>query len=123
MLCSLSSPEVNRLIRQVITEHLMTLHLSSTKVLRLGQDLSGGFPQSLVQIQNPRLGVLLAEVDLTPESLNATAAKDWANFKERMHFIADFFRVYQERQYLFEAPFTIPQVELLKTGRQPTGQL
>jgi hypothetical protein len=115
--------EVNRLIRQVITEHLMTLHLSSTKVLRLGQDLSGGFPQSLVQIQNPRLGVLLAEVDLTPESLNATAAKDWANFKERMHFIADFFRVYQERQYLFEAPFTIPQVELLKTGRQPTGQL
>jgi len=123
MLCSLSSPEVNRLIRQVITEHLMTLHLSSTKVLRLGQDLSGGFPQSLVQIQNPRLGVLLAEVDLTPESLNATAAKDWANFKERMHFIADFFRVYQERQYLFEAPFTTPQVELLKTGRQPTGQL
>ncbi len=123
MLCSLSSPEVNRLIRQVITEHLMTLHLSSTKVLRLGQDLSGGFPQSLVQIQNPRLGVLLAEVDLTPESLNATAAKNWANFKERMHFIADFFRVYQERQYLFEAPFTIPQVELLKTGRQPTGQL
>jgi hypothetical protein len=115
--------EVNRLILQVITEHLMTLHLSSTKVLRLGQDLSGGFPQSLVQIQNPRLGVLLAEVDLTPESLNATAAKDWANFKERMHFIADFFRVYQERQYLFEAPFTTPQVELLKTGRQPTGQL
>jgi hypothetical protein len=115
--------EVNRLIRQVITEHLMTLHLSSTKVLRLGQDLSGGFPQSLVQIQNPRLGVLLAEVNLTPESLNATAAKDWANFKERMHFIADFFRVYQERQYLFEAPFTTPQVELLKTGRQPTGQL
>ena len=123
MLCSLSSPEVNRLIRQVITEHLMTLHLSSTKVLRLGQDLSGGFPQSLVQIQNPRLGVLLAEVDLTPESLNATAAKDWANFKERMHFIADFFRVYQERQYLFEAPFITPQVELFKTGRQPTGQL
>jgi hypothetical protein len=115
--------EVNRLIRQVITEHLMTLHLSRTEVLRPGQDLSGGFPQSLVQIQNPRLGVLLAEVDLTPESLNATAAKDWANFKERMHFIADFFRVYQERQYLFEAPFTIPQVELLKTGRQPTGQL
>jgi hypothetical protein len=115
--------EVNRLIRQVITEHLMTLHLSSTKVLRLGQDLSGGFPQSLVQIQNPRLGGLLAEIDLTPESLNATAAKDWANFKERMHFIADFFRVYQERQYLFEAPFTTPQVELLKTGRRPTGQL
>lgn len=115
--------EVNRLIRQVITEHLMTLHLSSTKVLRLGQDLSGGFPQSLVQIQNPRLGVLLAEVDLTPESLNATAAKDWANFKERMHFIADFFRVYQERESLFDAPFTAGQLEVLKMGRRPEGRL
>jgi hypothetical protein len=106
-----------------LSPNLMTPHLSNTKVLRLGQDLRGGFPQSLVQIQNPRLGALLAEVDLTPESLNATGAKDWANFKERMHFIADFFRVYQEQQYLFEAPFTTPQVELLKTGRQPTGQL
>lgn len=115
--------EVNRLIRQVTTEHLMTLHLSSTKVLRLGQDLSGGFPQSLVQIQNPRLGVLLADVDLTPESLNATAAKDWANFKERMHFIADFFRVYQERESLFDAPFTAGQLEVLKMGRRPEGQL
>lgn len=115
--------EVNRLIRQVITEHLMTLHLSSTKVLRLGQDLSGGFPQSLVQIQNPRLGVLLAEVDLTPESLNATAAKDWANFKERMHFIADFFRVYQERESLFDAPFAAGQLEVLKMGRRPEGRL
>ena len=115
--------EVNRLIRQVITEHLMTLHLSSTKVLRLGQDLSGGFPQSLVQIQNPRLRVLLAEVDLTPESLNATAAKDWANFKERMHFIADFFRVYQERESLFDAPFAAGQLEVLKMGRRPEGRL
>jgi hypothetical protein len=115
--------EVNRLIRQVITEHLMTLHLSRTEVLRLGQDLSGGFPQSLVQIQNPRLGVLLAEVDLTPESLNATAAKDWANFKERMHFIADFFRVYQERESLFDAPFTAGQLEVLTMGRRPDGQL
>jgi len=115
--------EVNRLIRQVITEHLMTLHLSRTEVLRPGQDLSGGFPQSLVQIQNPRLGVLLAEVDLTPESLNATAAKDWANFKERMHFIADFFRVYQERESLFDAPFTAGQLEVLTMGRRPDGQL
>jgi hypothetical protein len=115
--------EVNRLIRQVITEHLMTLHLSNTKVLRLGQDLRGGFPQSLVQIQNPRLGVLLAEVDLTPESLNATAAKDWANFKERMHFIADFFRVYQERESLFDAPFTAGQLEVLKMGQRPEGRL
>ncbi|HEX7230063.1 MAG TPA: hypothetical protein VF452_06690 [Candidatus Binatia bacterium] len=115
--------EVNRLIREVITDHLMTLHLSSTAVLRLGRDLSGEFPQSLAQLQNPRLRALLAEIDLTPDSLNATGATDWANFNERMHFIADFFRVYQERQYLFDAPFTVSQLELLKRGRRPDGPL
>ena len=98
--------EVNRLIRQVITEQLMTLHLPNTEVLRLGHDLSGAFPQSLVELQYRPLRVLLAKVDLTPESLNATGATDWANFQQRMHFIADFFRLYQERQYLFEAPYT-----------------
>jgi hypothetical protein len=77
----------------------------------------------LVQIQNPCLGVLLAEVDLTPETLNATTAKDWANFKERMHFIADFFRVYQERESLFDAPFTAGQLEVLKMGQRPEGRL
>jgi hypothetical protein len=40
-----------------------------------------------------------------------------------MHFIADFFRVYQERQQLFEAPFTTEQVELLKSGAKPGGRL
>ena len=35
--------EVNRLIRQVITDHLMTLHLSGTEVLRLGRGLTGTF--------------------------------------------------------------------------------
>ena len=115
--------EVNHLIREVITDHLMTLHLSSTAVLRLGRDLSGEFPQSLAQLQNPRVRALLAEIDLTPDSLNATGATDWANFKERMHFIADFFRVYQERQYLFDAPFTVSQLELLKRGRRPDGPL
>jgi len=115
--------EINHLIRQVITEHLMTLHLSSTEVLRLGHDLSGAFPPLLVHIENRRLSALLGEVDLTPESLNATGATDWANFRERMHFISYFFRIYQERQYLFDAPFTAPQGQILKTGRRPEGPL
>jgi hypothetical protein len=115
--------EVNHLIREVITDRLMTLHLSRTATLRLGRDLSGEFPQSLMQLQNPCLRAFLAQVDLTPDSLNATGATDWANFKERMHFIADFFRAYQERQYLFEAPFTASQGQQLKTGQRPDGPL
>lgn len=114
---------VNQLIRQVITDHLMTLHLSGTGVLRLGRDLPGKFPEVLTQISNARLGEMLARIDLTPNSLTGSGAKDWADFPDRMHFIADFFRAYQERQELFEAPFTTQQVALLKSGERPDGDL
>jgi hypothetical protein len=112
---------INRLIRQVITDHLMTLHLSGTEVLRLGQDLRNKFPEVLAQITNPRLIEVLTQVDLTPNNLRESGADDWANFADRMHFIADFFRVYQERQQLFEAPFTPAQAALIKSGKRPDG--
>ncbi len=114
---------VNQLIRQVITDHLMTLHLSGTEVLRLGRDLSGKFPELLTQIGSARLEEMLARIDLTPNSLTASGAKDWADFPDRMHFIADFFRTYQDRQELFAAPFTSRQVALIKLGERPDGDL
>ena len=114
---------VNRLIRQVISDHLMTLHLSGTEVLRLGRDLSSRFPEALSQIANPRLKELLARVDLTPNSLRGSGADDWANFADRMHFIADFFRVYQEREQLFDSPFAAGQIALIKSGKRPDGPL
>ena len=115
--------EVNRLIRQIITDHLMTLHLAGPEVLRLGRDLQGTFPQQLGQIRNPALREMLERVDMTLNSLDDSGAEDWADFADRMHFIADFFRVYQERRQLFEAPFTTEQVELLKSGVQHGGRL
>ena len=114
---------VNGLIRQVITDHLMTLHLSGTEVLRLGRDLPGKFPEVLGQISNARLREMLAQVDLTPDSLIGSGAEDWADFPDRMHFIADFFRVYQEQQQLFDAPFTTEQVARIKSGERPDGPL
>jgi hypothetical protein len=115
--------ETNRLIRQIITDHLMTLHLAGTEVLRLGQDLRGTFPQQLGDIRNSELREMLERVDLTRNSLEDSGAKDWADFSDRMHFIADFFRVYQERQQLFDAPFTSEQIELLKAGAKTSGRL
>ena len=115
--------EVNRLIRQVITDHLMTLHLAGPEVLRLGRDLQGTFPQELGEIRNAKLREMLERVDITLNSLAESGAKDWADFTDRMHFITDFFRVYQERQQLFEAPFTTEQVALLKRGAKPGGRL
>ena len=112
---------INRMIRQVITDHLMTLHLSGAEVLRLGQDLRNKFPEALAQITNPRLSEVLTRVDLTPNNLRESGADDWANFADRMHFIADFFRVYQERRQLFEPPFTPGQAVLIKSGKRPDG--
>jgi hypothetical protein len=115
--------EINRLIGQLITDHLMTLHLPRHEVLQLGRDLMTTFPPALAQIRNPRLREMLAQTDTTPDSVVESGAKDWADFKERMHFITDFFRAYQERPQLFDAPFTPEQVALLKSGRKPSGRL
>jgi hypothetical protein len=115
--------EMNRLIGQVITAHLMTLHLPGGEVLQLGRDLSTIFPPVLAQIRNPKLRGLLAQTDTTPDSLSESGAEDWADFKERMHFITDFFRAYQDRQLLFDTPFTLEQVAILKSGTKPSGRL
>ena len=113
---------VNRLIREVITAHLMTLHLSS-EVLYLGRDLQTTFPPSLQEIRNLTLREMLARTDVTPDSVSKSGVEDWADFKDRMHFITDFFRAYQERQPMFEAPFAPEQVAALKSGRRPNGRL
>jgi hypothetical protein len=114
---------VNRLIRQVITDHLMTLRLPGPEVLRLGTDLRGTLAQPLEQIHDPRLRAMLARTDVTPHSLRESGAVDWSDFTDRMHFITDFFRTYQERQNLFDPPFTPEQVALLKTGIEPRRPL
>jgi hypothetical protein len=77
----------------------------------------------LTQIRNPKLREILAQTDLTPDSVHESGAEDWADFKERMHFITDFFRAYQERQLLFDPPFTPEQVTILKSGSRPPGRL
>jgi hypothetical protein len=114
--------EVRRQIRQVITHHLMTLHLSD-EVLQLGRDLQGSFPQPLGQIANAKLQELLTRIDPTPDSVVESGAIDWANFDDRMHFITDFFRCYHEQNALFDPPFTDEQVAELRAGRKPAGPL
>ena len=113
----------NRLVRQVITEHLMTLRLPGSEVLRLGRDLRAPFPPVLQQISNPKLKEFLARTDVTPNNLSESGAADWGDFNERMHFITDFFRAYQEQPRMFETPFTLEQAAVLNSGRLPHGPL
>jgi hypothetical protein len=109
--------------RAIITEHLMTIGLPGGGRMRLGSDLSGEFPTSLEEITNPDLRALLERIDPTPDSLRETGALDWADLPDRLHFIVDMFRCYQERRDLLEPPFTPEQVAALTGGRLPGGRL
>jgi hypothetical protein len=110
-------------VRRIISEHMMTLALPRGVRLRLGRDLKGQFPPSLQKINNPELQTLLARLDPTPDSLRGTGARDWADLPERLHFIIDLFRCYQEAPDLLEPPFTPDQTTALKGGRLPAGEL
>jgi hypothetical protein len=107
----------------VITECLMTIGLPDGKYLRLGRDLRADYPPSLVRLTNPDLLALLAEIDPTTDSIDATGAVDWGRLTDRLHFIVDMFRCYQEWPPLLGPPFSAEQVAQIKRGRRPTGDL
>lgn len=115
--------ETRRQVRLMITELMMTLELSNRVRLRLGDDVPGDFPPILAYIDLPDLRALLADVDPTPDSAMGSGARDWANLRDRMHFIADMFRRYHDTSDLFDPPFTSAQIAAMKSGRVPDGRL
>jgi hypothetical protein len=110
-------------MRRALTETMMTIHLPPDLLIRLGDDLTAGFPDTLRQLVDPDLRDLLARFDPTPDSTAGSGALDWADFPDRLHFIIDLFRCYQESHDLFDAPFSPQQVADLKAGRLPPGPL
>jgi hypothetical protein len=114
--------QVKRVAHAAITELLMTLSLPG-ETLSLAADVPGGFPAELQTIDNPELAALLARIDPTPDSTRGSGAEDWSNLGQRTHFIADLFRVYQERPALLTEPFTAAQAAVIKAGGRPAGPL
>lgn len=110
-------------LRQILTESMLAIQLPSGRRLSLAADLAGSFPGNLQRLTNPELAQLLAQLDPTPDSLVDSGALDWADLQDRIHFIIDFFRCYQETPDLFLAPFTPAQVATLKAGLLPGGVL
>jgi hypothetical protein len=110
-------------LRQALTETIMTIQLPPDLQVRLGQDLTAGFPEILRQLSDPELRGLLEQLDPTPDSTVGSGALDWADLPDRLHFIIDLFRCYQESAELFTAPFTPEQTAELKAGRLPPGRL
>jgi hypothetical protein len=94
-----------RQVQFLVTETMMTIELSPDNRLRLGDDLTAGFPPMLQRITNPDLLALLARIDPTPDSTSESGAVFWGDLPDRMHFIADMFRCYEMDRKLLEAPF------------------
>jgi hypothetical protein len=78
---------------------------------------------SLRAIDNRELSQLLSRVDPTPDTTRGSGASSWSDLRERVHFIADLFRVYQQRAELHNAPFSAAEVALIKAGTRPAGAL
>ncbi|MFI9815160.1 hypothetical protein [Saccharothrix variisporea] len=116
------SHHARALARQAVTRHLMTLALPD-ELLDLSEDLPASFPPLLTELSDPELLALLARVDPTPDSLTDTAAGDWSDLSDRMHYIADMFRCHAQRTALLDPPFTPEQVAAMAEGRRPSGRL
>lgn len=91
------------------TRFFMYLELPDAN-LSVGKDLpsingENMFPEALRDIEDAELRTLLEEIDFTPDSTSGSAAKNWADFSERMNFIIDLFRTRQQDTRLYSAPF------------------
>jgi len=115
--------EKQRLVRRVLTRHLMSIQLGSTLRIHLGEDLGADIPPTLEVIVLPELRDFLDRVDPTPGDSRDSAAVDWADLDDRMHFIAELFRRFQESPILFEPPFSRTQLDRLDAGERPPDPL
>lgn len=107
----------------LVTETMMTIEVPRKRRLKLGDDLTGGFPVTLQQLANPELVTLLTVVDPTPDSLKESGAKYWGDLADRIHFIADMFRCFEMAAELHEPPFDPEQTIAIKENRLPAGRL
>ena len=108
------------LTRRAISETLMVLRMPDA-TLQLGSNLSAVVPSVVSRCDEPALGELLATVE--PADCPGCGANDWADLRERMHYIFHLFRAYHQNPILFDAPFTAAQTHEIRAGRLPSGKL
>jgi hypothetical protein len=110
--------QLTRLSREAITRCLMVLALP-TGTLYLGRNLQ----VAVVTPHDAELETLLARYEPVPPAVDDCGARDWAVLEQRMHYIAHLFRGYHARPELAAPPFTPAQVERIRAGVVPDGDL
>ena len=115
--------ESARIAEDVARQHLLSIMLPPDRILPLALDLDLPFPAALQTLTNADLVALLAQVESAPGSLTGSGARDWSDLDDRMCFIAALFRCEQQDRLLFDRPFTEAQIELVRAGEVPAGDL
>jgi hypothetical protein len=107
--------------RRVVSECMMVLALPEG-VLALGTHLDYPFEAALKGTLLPELQALLDTVE--PHGrCDDCGAEDWADLRQRMHYIAHLFRAFHFRTDLFRPPFTEAAVGQIHRGVLPQGAL
>jgi hypothetical protein len=109
--------KLTQLSRHVITESLMVLTLPGA-VLWLGRNL-----EAPGEVADPELRELIARYEPVPPAVDDCGADDWSVLEQRMHYIVHLFRAYHEEAGLASPPFTPAQVERIRAGALPDGEL
>jgi hypothetical protein len=110
---------LERLAREAITESLMVLSLPG-RILALGAHLDDPYPEILHDLVNAELAALIARFETDPDD---AGARDWSDLDQRMHYIVHLFRCFHAQEDLFTAPFTPAQIERIRAGAIPEGDL
>jgi hypothetical protein len=113
---------VKQIAHEAVTELLMTLSLAGVP-LSLGRDVPGTYPHELRRIDSAELRALIDRFDRAPGTTAGSAARDWSALADRINYIADLFRVYQQDPRLLSDAFTAEQVTVIKSGVRPAGRL
>src|SRR5262249_11812098 len=110
------------LTRRIITETLMSLRMPEG-VLSLAVNLDVPTPAVFASLDEPELLALVKSVEPPDGVCDDCGAEDWADLRQRMHYIFHLFRGFHDKPALFDAPFSATQVEEFQAGRIPAGRL
>ncbi|MBX2992310.1 MAG: hypothetical protein KF749_14255 [Bacteroidetes bacterium] len=111
-----------KITREIVTEAMMVLRLPDV-VLALGKNLDAPVPPVFAGTPHPVLAGFLREYETCPAGTSDCGARDWADLRQRMHYILHLFRAYAEEASLFSKPFADAQVAQFRKGVVPGGVL
>jgi hypothetical protein len=110
------------LTRRTISEAFMVLRMPDETLL-LGRSLELGTPAAFAVLDEPELLTIVQSVEPAQGVCAGCGVEDWADLRQRMHYIFHLFRGYHETPALFGAPFSTAQTQALRAGRLPAGRL